>query len=133
MSSLQHQLRGCESRRRPQFPRPWCSHRVLDTEQNLAFCHTTQRHKSEHPVCAFSHLLIIPYICWDALATRVYTAVLPEDCQLSSPILPLPSSLSAEDAQRLTVHTAPAASNFMGEMKSLSSLASKWEGWLVGL
>lgn len=88
MSSLQHRLKGCENRRRPQLPPPWCYRRVLDTEQSLAFCHTTQRHKLEEPVCAFSSLLIIPYICWDALATRVHTAVLPEDCQLSSPILP---------------------------------------------
>lgn len=114
------------------MPPPCCSHRALDTEQNLAFCHTTQRHESEEPVCAFSRLLIIPPICWDALATRVHTAALPEDCQLSSPVLPLCSSLSAEDARHLTVHTAPAARNFMGEMKSLSSLASKWEGRLVG-
>lgn len=59
MSSLQQQLKACENRR-PQLPPPWCSHKVLDTEHNLAFCHTTQRHKSEEPVCAFSSLLIIP-------------------------------------------------------------------------
>lgn len=76
-------------------------------------------------MCVF--LLVIPQICWDALATRVHAAVLPEDCQLSSPLLP-PLLIS----QCMPV-SASAASNSMGEMKSLFSLASKWEEWLVGL
>lgn len=60
MSSLQHHLKGCESRREPGLPPPRCSGRAWGAERSLAFCHTTQRHKSEEPVSAFSSPLIIP-------------------------------------------------------------------------